>query len=97
MLGVIGLALVRNLIREITRLVSRGMAGAAAKAANSSQHQGSSQAGRPRKPGKLERDPQTGTYVDPSQALKASVAGTTYYFESQASLDAFKRRQTRKA
>lgn len=39
--------------------------------------------------GRLVKDPQTGSYIDERTAVKADVKGTTYYFESAASRDAF--------
>ncbi len=82
--GVIGLAVVRNLIREISRLVLRAMRpdsrGSAARRDGSSGKAGS---------GRLVRDPQTGTYIDPAHAVRAKVRDTVHYFESEASRDAF--------
>ncbi|MDA1234636.1 MAG: hypothetical protein O3A53_07535 [Acidobacteria bacterium] len=43
--------------------------------------------------GRLVKDPQTGSYIDERVAIKADVKGTTYYFESAASRDAFLRKQ----
>lgn len=93
-LGVIGLALVRNLIREITRLMARKMAGAATKPSNGSEGGRSSNKARP---GRLERDPHTGTFVDPKDAVKANVEGTTFFFESESSRDAFLADRRRRA
>lgn len=93
-LGVIGLALVRNLIREITRLMARKMAGPAAKP-NSGSEGGNSSKKAP--PGRLERDPHTGTYVDPNDAVRANIAGTTFFFESESSRDAFLADRRRRA
>lgn len=92
-LGVIGLALVRTLIPEITRLVTRGMAGAASGASKKAKANTASQAQRT---GRLQRDPQTGTYVDPVHAVKASVRGETHYFESESSRDKFIRARATK-
>ncbi|MCY4535043.1 MAG: hypothetical protein OXB91_06745 [Bryobacterales bacterium] len=83
--GVIGLAIVRNLIREISRVMMRSM-----KPSGSGS---SAQPGDPRSKagggGKLVRDPQTGTYIDPAHAVRAKVSDTVHYFESEASRDAF--------
>lgn len=83
--GVIGLAIVRNLIREISRFVARAMkpdgsGPAARQGASDSKASGG---------GKLVRDPQTGTYIDPAHAVRSKVGNTVHYFESEASRDAF--------
>ena len=80
-IGVIGLAIVRNIIREVGRIVARSMGSKGAKQGESVKPPGG---GR-----KLVQDPQTGTYVDPEHAVHAKVRGTTHYFESEASRDAF--------
>jgi hypothetical protein len=82
LISVIGLAILRNLIREISRIAIRAMGGSR-KAAATSKGQG------PQSSGKLVRDPHTGTYVDPAHAVRAKVGGTLHYFESEASRDAF--------
>ncbi len=83
-IGIIGLAIVRNLIREISRFVVRSMgARSASKGSGAGSPAGSPTSGR------LVQDPQTGTYVDPAFAVRAEVGGTIYYFESEASRDAF--------
>lgn len=43
--------------------------------------------------GRLVKDHETGRYIDERTALKAEIKGTTYYFESAASRDAFLRKQ----
>ena len=43
--------------------------------------------------GRLVKDPQTGSYIDERTAIRADVKGTTYYFESAASRDAFLSKQ----
>ncbi len=80
--GVIGLAIVRNIIREIGKVVTRSMG-----INQPSQRKGE----KVDPPGnrKLVRDPHTGTYVDPTHAVRARVRGTIHYFESEASRDAF--------
>ena len=84
-IGIIGLAIVRNLIREISRFVVRSMG---ARSASKGSGAGSPAAGSPTS-GRLVQDPQTGTYVDPAFAVRAKVGGTIHYFESEASRDAF--------
>lgn len=83
-IGIIGLAIVRNLIREISRFAFRSMS---AKSASKRSGE-ASPAGSPTR-GKLVQDPQTGTYVDPAFAVRAKVGDTIHYFESEASRDAF--------
>ena len=83
-IGIIGLAIVRNLIREVSRFAFRSMSARSASKGSG----GDSPAGSPTS-GKLVQDPQTGTYVDPAYAVRAKVGNTTHYFESEASRDAF--------
>ncbi len=83
-IGVIGLAIVRNLIRELSRFALRSMSARSAKRGSGTD----TRAGSPTR-GKLVQDPHTGTYVDPAYAVQAKVGGTTHYFESEASRDAF--------
>lgn len=83
--GVIGLAIVRNLIREISRIMLRRVR---ADGSGSKAQQGDT-AGKARGGGKLVRDPQTGTYIDPAHAVRSKVGKTVHYFESEASRDAY--------
>ena len=83
--GVIGLAIVRNLIREISRVMLRSMKPSGG-GPSAQPDDGNSKAGGG---GKLVRDPQTGTYIDPAHAVRAKVKDTVHYFESEASRDAF--------
>ncbi len=83
--GVIGLAIVRNLIREISRIMLRKVT---ADAGGPKAQQGDS-AERASGGGKLVRDPQTGTYIDPAHAVRSKVGKTVHYFESEASRDAY--------
>ena len=80
--GVIGLAILRNLLRELGRFAARAMSGSKTAARRSD---GSTV----RSGGRLVRDPQTGTYVDPRHAVRTKIHGTLHYFESEASRDAF--------
>ena len=86
LISVIGLAILRNLIREVGRFAVRTMAG------KSGQKQSD---GKSRKAttSRLVRDPNTGTYVDPAHAVRAKVGDTMHYFESEASRDAYVRAQ----
>ena len=83
LVSVIGLAILRNLVRGIGHLVARTMAGSGKKKA---EGQGNPEV---RSSGTLVRDPQTGTYVDPAHAVRARVGGTLHYFESESSRDAY--------
>lgn len=83
--GVIGLAIVRNLIREISRIMLRRVR---ADAGEPKAQQGDT-AGKASGGGKLVRDPQTGTYIDPAHAVRSKVGKTVHYFESEASRDAY--------
>ncbi|MDE0261900.1 MAG: hypothetical protein OXJ37_05795 [Bryobacterales bacterium] len=83
--GVIGLAIVRNLIREISRIMLRS----AKRAASGPAAQKGDSDGKTSGGGKLVRDPQTGTYIDPAHAVRTKVGKTVHYFESEASRDAF--------
>ena len=80
--SVIGLAILRNLIREIGKFAARAMTGSGKKSAETAQSE-------VRSGGRLVRDPQTGTYVDPRHAVRAKVGHTVHYFESEASRDAY--------
>ena len=82
--GVIGLAIVRNLIREISRVMLRAVKPDSGPAAQKADSDGKTSGG-----GKLVRDPQTGTYIDPAHAVRGKVGKTVHYFESEASRDAF--------
>ena len=86
-MSVIGLALLRNLLREVGRFAARAMSGSS-KAAKEPGGK------TVRSGGRLVRDPQTGTYVDPQHAVRARVNGTLHYFESESSRDAFVRANT---
>lgn len=80
-IGVIGLAIVRNVIREIGKVVARSMRPA--------KPAGSHAKREPKGSRNLVRDPHTGTYVDPAHAVRAKVGGKVHYFESEASRDAY--------
>lgn len=82
--GVIALAILRNLIREVGRAVAGAMGHSRASAGQEGTRRGAS---------RLVRDPQTGTYVDPAHAVRATVAGRECFFESEASRDAYFKKQ----
>ncbi len=79
LIGVIGLAIMRNLLKEIGKFLQRQMGG----------NTGGQPAAARARGGTLVQDPQTGTYVDPANAVSAKVRGTVHYFESEASRDAY--------
>ena len=83
--GVIGLAIVRNLVREISRIMLRKVR---ADGSGPKAQQGGSD-GQTSGGGKLVRDPHTGTYIDPAHAVRTKVGKTVHYFESEASRDAY--------
>ena len=87
-IGIIGLAIVRNLIREISRFAFRSM-----RAKSAGKGSGAASPAESPTSGMLVQDPHTGTYVDPTYAVRASVGGTMHYFESEASRDAFVKAQ----
>lgn len=82
--AVVGLALVRSIIRDITRVLSRAMKGSAGKSPAAAKDAEGPEIGFV---GKLVRDPQTGTYIDPATAIAAEIDGATYYFESKKTRD----------
>lgn len=82
LITVIGLALVRNIIREVGKVVTRSMG--FKEAAKQQQAKAGPQPSR-----RLVQDPHTGTYVDPDHAVRAKVGGTVHHFESEATRDAY--------
>ena len=85
--GVIALAIVRSIVRDIARAVSRSMGGGNRKstAAPSAAAESAGAGGI----GKLVKDPQTGTYIDPAVAVAAEIDGATHYFESKKTRDEY--------
>lgn len=81
---VIAIGLARMLVGDVIKAVSKTMKSARAEPAEPT---GASTTGR------LVKDSETGHYIDERTALKAEVKGTTYYFESAASREAFLRKQ----
>ena len=81
---VIALGVLRMLVGDVIKAVSKTMK---APPDSPTEPTSGSTAGR------LVKDPQTGNYIDERSAVKADVSGTTYYFESTASRDAYLRRQ----
>jgi YHS domain-containing protein len=81
---VIAIGLARMLVGDVIKAVSRTMK--ARPDASAGPHSASAA-------GRLVKDPETGSYIDERTAIKADVRGTTYFFESTASRDAFLRKQ----
>jgi YHS domain-containing protein len=81
---VIAIGLARLLVGDVVKAVSKTMK---KKSDTPADPPTDSTAGR------LVKDPETGSYIDERTAIKADVKGTTYYFESVASRDAFLRKQ----
>jgi len=81
---VIAIGLVRLLVGDVIRAVGKTMK---APPDTPPEPQAASSTGR------LVKDPETGHYIDERTAIKADVNGTTYYFESAVSRDAFLRKQ----
>ena len=86
---VIGLALARWLIVDVIGAVKRAVG--PSKDSDSAGKSG----GRPApetsqaKPGRLVRDPVSGTYIDVRLAVKADIGGETLYFESRENRDSY--------
>ena len=76
---VIALAMLRNLVRDVSKAATKAW-----KATGKKDDPGSA-----KERGKLERDPESGAYVDPATAPRAEVDGRTFYFESESSRDAY--------
>lgn len=89
LIGILGLALVRNLLKEVTRFAARAMGGGNGGASQA----GSAKSAKAPTGGTLVCDPHTGTYVDPKHAVRSKVGGKVHYFESEASRDAYVKAQ----
>lgn len=85
LIGILGLALVRNLLKEVTRFAARAMGGSNGSASQA----GAAKSSEVPAGGTLVCDPHTGTYVDPKHAVRSKVGGKVHYFESEASRDAY--------
>lgn len=80
---VIAIGLARMLVGDVIKAVSKTMKAPPDGPADP----------QPASAGRLVKDPETGHYIDERTALKAEIKGTTYYFESADSRDAFLRKQ----
>ncbi len=83
--AVVALAIVRSIVRDIARAVSRTMGGGNRKSTAPS----SAESSKADFVGKLVKDPQTGTYIDPAAAVAAEIDGATHYFESKKTRDEY--------
>jgi hypothetical protein len=80
LLIIVALAIVRSLVSDVSRAVSKAM-----KSDKPSGEKPSPKTGR------FVRDPHTGAYVDEASALHATIDGEHFFFESAKSRDAFMR------
>ncbi|MBI1357549.1 MAG: hypothetical protein GC160_24680 [Acidobacteria bacterium] len=85
-LTVIALAILRMLVNDVTRAVSRAFKGNGGQAPPQQATERASN-------GRFVRDPQTGAFVDEDSAIKARVGEKVFYFESESSRDAYLRKQ----
>jgi hypothetical protein len=79
---IVALAIVRSLISDVSRAVSKAMSGDKKKAEEAKP-------AAEKKTGRFVRDPHTGAYIDEESAVRATVDGESFYFESAKSRDAF--------
>ena len=86
---IVALAIVRSLISDVSRAVSKAMG---SKTAPAPDAPGKKPEG---KQGRFVRDPQTGAYVDEATAVHATIDGKAFFFESESSRDAFLRTRTK--
>ena len=84
LLIIVALAIVRSLVSDVSRAVSKAM-----KTDKGTGENPSATTGR------LVRDPHSGAYVDQASALHATVDGETFFFESAKTRDAFLRSRTK--
>lgn len=83
---VIAIGLARMLVGDVIKAVSKSMKTPPPEASPGSHSATAA--------GRLVKDPETGSYVDERSTVKADVKGTTYFFESAASRDAFLRKHS---
>jgi YHS domain-containing protein len=86
----VGLSILMKVVVSIARSVQEllGLKG------DSPRAQPTQPAGHETAPaGHFVRDPESGTYVDQKTAVSAVIDGTTYYFESRQTRDAYLRRK----
>ena len=79
---IVALAIVRSLIGDVSRAVSKAM--------KSEKKPGAAE--KPRgKTGRFVKDPHTGAYIDEETAIRAEIDGEAFYFESSETRDAYLR------
>ncbi len=88
LLVIIGLAMARMLVRDVSKAVGKALKSEKRKKPEAAKGDEPAQAGR------LVRDPETGAYVDESTAIRADFGGKTYFFESEKSRDAFRKKNS---
>lgn len=86
---IVALAIVRSLISDVSRAVSKAMK-SDAKKADSEPFRAKTTG----KTGRFVRDPHTGAYIDEESAIHATIDGESYFFESAKSRDAFLRERS---
>lgn len=84
-LVIIAVAMVRMLLGDVIKAVSKSMA-------STPEEQNSGPKSSDSTPGRLVKDPETGSYIDERTAVRAEIKGKAYFFESTTSRDAFIRR-----
>ena len=88
LLVIVGLAMARMLVRDVSKAVGKAFKSEGGKKPKAAKGDETPKAGR------LVRDPETGAYVDETVAVRADIGGKAYFFESEKSRDAFKRKNT---
>ena len=87
---IVALAIVRSLIGDVSRAVSKAMKSdkneTQAKPAASEKSKG--------KTGRFVKDPHTGAYVDEDSAVRAEIDGEAFFFESAKTRDAYLRERS---
>lgn len=86
---IVALAIVRSLVYDVSRAVSKSMKGSEKKKAEAESEKPKGKTGR------FVRDPHTGAYIDEETALRAEIDGETYFFESAKSREAFLRSRSK--
>ena len=84
---IVALAIVRSLVSDVSRAVSKAMKPEKPKGAEEPKQEP--------KTGRFVRDPHTGAYIDEASAVHAEVNGENYYFESAKTRDAFLRSRSK--
>jgi len=99
----IALTLMRALLRHVINVVSKVLSDPSSPSGQSSRagfsqqaNAGSGRSGREKtRRGHLVRDPVSGAYIDEDLAVKETINGRTFYFESQENRDRYLRETQR--